>query len=356
MSPQTGDAPAVKPPSETDPEADPAADREADPAASDPATAEPADSDLVHSEPAVFGDPAASEEPRTFADLRQHLIKSKAGIAGVIITGLFALSAIVGPWFPFIGDPAKQSLPDRLKPPVGWGGAWAHPLGTDQLGRDLLARLIDGARISLLVGLAAVGLAALIGTVLGLVGGYFGGRIDNAISSMADVQMAFPGVLAGLIFVTVFGPSAWVVIVVITMSGWMVFTRVVRNLVFTLRESLFVEASEMSGAGSPRIMRRHLLPNLVGSFITLFVLELAAAILSESAFAFLGFGVQPPQSSWGLMIAEGRNYITNAWWVVTFPGMAIAIAVLGVNMLSLWLQSFNDVAEREEIILDRPGL
>ena len=348
MSPQTGDAPAVKPLSETD-------------LAADPATDEPAESEITESEPAEsetadFGGFAESEEPRTFADLRQHLAKSKAGIAGVIITGLFALTAIVGPWVPFIADPAKQSLPDRLKPPVGWGGTWAHPLGTDQLGRDLLARLIDGARISLLVGLAAVGLAALIGTLLGLVAGYFGGWADTAISSVADVQMAFPGVLAGLIFVIVFGPSVWVVIVVITMSGWMVFTRVARNLVFTLRSSLFVEASEMSGAGSPRIMRRHLLPNLVGSFITLIVLELAAAILSESAFSFLGFGVQPPQSSWGLMIEQGRNYITGAWWVVTFAGMAIAIAVLGVNLLSLWLQSFNDVAEREQIILDRPDV
>lgn len=352
MSPQTGDAPAVKPPSETD-HTD---DHEADPAASDPAEAETADSDLVDSETADFSGFGESEEPRTFADLRQHLLKSKAGIAGVIITGLFALTAIVGPWFPFIADPAQQSLPDRLKPPVGWGGTWAHPLGTDQLGRDLLARLIDGARVSLLVGLAAVGLAALIGTLLGLAAGYFGGWVDTAISSVADVQMAFPGVLAGLIFVIVFGPSVWVVIVVITMSGWMVFTRVTRNLVFTLRTSLFVEASEMSGAGSSRIMRRHLLPNLLGSFITLIVLELAAAILSESAFSFLGFGVQPPQSSWGLMIEQGRDYITGAWWVVTFAGMAIAIAVLGVNLLSLWLQSFNDVAEREEIILDRPDM
>ena len=350
MSPQTGDAPAVKPLSETDLAADPA-----DPAASELAESEPG-AELAESEIADFGGLAESEEPRTFADLRQHLAKSKAGIAGVIITGLFALTAIVGPWVPFIADPAKQSLPDRLKPPVGWGGTWAHPLGTDQLGRDLLARLIDGARISLLVGLAAVGLAALIGTLLGLVAGYFGGWADTAISSVADVQMAFPGVLAGLIFVIVFGPSVWVVIVVITMSGWMVFTRVARNLVFTLRSSLFVEASEMSGARSPRIMRRHLLPNLVGSFITLIVLELAAAILSESAFSFLGFGVQPPQSSWGLMIEQGRNYITGAWWVVTFAGMAIAIAVLGVNLLSLWLQSFNDVAEREQIILDRPDM
>ena len=289
------------------------------------------------------------------ADLRSHLRKSKAGISGIIICTLFALVAIVGPWLPFISDPAKQSLPDKLTPPLGWGGTWSHPLGTDQLGRDILARLMDGARISLLVSLAAVIIAAILGTALGLIAGYIGGRIDTLIISAADVQMAFPGVLAGLILVAAFGPSVWLVIIVIAISSWMVFTRVGRGLVFTLKTSLFVEASELAGASSRRIMWRHLLPNLVSSLITLCVLELAAAILSESAFAFLGFGVQPPRSSWGLMIQEGRNYITDGWWIVTFAGMAIAIVVLGVNLLSLWLQSFNDVAEREQIILERPG-
>ena len=296
-----------------------------------------------------------AEDANVLADLRSHLRKSKAGISGIIVCTLFALVAIVGPWLPFISDPAKQSLPDKLTPPVGWGGTWSHPLGTDQLGRDILARLIDGARISLLVSLAAVVIAAILGTALGLIAGYIGGRIDTLIISAADVQMAFPGVLAGLILVAAFGPSVWLVIIVIAISSWMVFTRVGRGLVFTLKTSLFVEASELAGASSRRIMWRHLLPNLVSSLITLSVLELAAAILSESAFAFLGFGVQPPRSSWGLMIQEGRNYITDGWWIVTFAGMAIAIVVLGVNLLSLWLQSFNDVAEREQIILERPG-
>ena len=298
---------------------------------------------------------APPEGVTVLADLRSHLRKSKAGISGIIICSLFALVAIVGPWLPFLPDPAKQSLPDKLTPPVGWGGTWTHPLGTDQLGRDILARLIDGARISLLVGLAAVVIAAILGTALGLIAGYVGGRIDTLIISAADVQMAFPGVLAGLILVAAFGPSVWLVIIVIAISSWMVFTRVGRSLVLTLKTSLFVEASELSGAPSSRVMWRHLLPNLVSSLITLCVLELAAAILSESAFAFLGFGVQPPRSSWGLMIQQGRNYITDGWWIVTFAGLAISIVVLGVNLLSLWLQSFNDVAEREQIILERPG-
>ena len=300
-------------------------------------------------------DAVPPEGVTVLADLRSHLRKSKAGISGIFICSLFALVAIVGPWLPFIKDPAKQSLPDKLTPPVGWGGTWTHPLGTDQLGRDILARLIDGARISLLVGLAAVVIAAILGTALGLIAGYVGGRIDTLIISAADVQMAFPGVLAGLILVAAFGPSVWLVIVVIAISSWMVFTRVGRSLVLTLKTSLFVEASELSGAPSTRVMWRHLLPNLVSSLITLCVLELAAAILSESAFAFLGFGVQPPRSSWGLMIQQGRNYITDGWWIVTFAGLAISIVVLGVNLLSLWLQSFNDVAEREQIILERPG-
>ena len=300
-------------------------------------------------------DAVLPEGASLLADLKSHLRKSKAGIAGIIITSAFALVAVVGPWLPFLHDPTQQSLPDKLTPPVGWGGTWSHPLGTDQLGRDILARLIDGARISLIVALAAVFLAAVLGTTLGLIAGYAGGRIDTLIISAADVQMAFPGVLAGLILVAAFGPSVWLVILVIGMSSWMVFTRVGRGLVFTLKTSLFVEASELVGSPARRIMWRHLLPNLVSSLITLSVLELAAAILSESAFAFLGFGVQPPRSSWGLMIQQGRNYITDGWWIVTFAGMAIAIVVLGVNLLSLWLQSFNDVAEREQIILERPG-
>ena len=300
-------------------------------------------------------DAAPPEGVTVLADLRSHLRKSKAGMSGIAICSLFALVAIAGPWLPFLPDPAKQSLPDKLTPPVGWGGTWAHPLGTDQLGRDILARLIDGARISLLVSVAAVIIAAILGTALGLIAGYIGGRIDTLIISAADVQMAFPGVLAGLILVAAFGPSVWLVIIVIAISSWMVFTRVGRGLVFTLKTSLFVEASELAGASSRRVMWRHLLPNLVSSLITLSVLELAAAILSESAFAFLGFGVQPPRSSWGLMIQQGRNYITDGWWIVTFAGLAISIVVLGVNLLSLWLQSFNDVAEREQIILERPG-
>jgi peptide/nickel transport system permease protein len=218
-----------------------------------------------------------------------------------------------------------------------------------------LARVIDGARVSLLVGIVSVAIALVIGVALGLAAGYIGGWIDNTVMAIADVQMAFPGVLAGLVLVAAFGPSVWIVIAVIAVSGWMVFTRVTRNLVLTLKTSLFVEASELSGAGATRVMARHLLPNLTSSIITLGVLEMAAAILSEAVFSFLGFGVQPPRSSWGLMIQQGKDYIVDAWWIVTFAGSAIALAVLGVNLLSLWLQSFNDVAEREQVILERPG-
>ena len=228
------------------------------------------------------GEAGAAEGATVLADLRSHLRKSKAGISGIAICSLFALVAVVGPWLPFLPDPAQQSLPEKLTPPVGWGGTWSHPLGTDQLGRDILARLIDGARISLLVSVAAVIIAAILGTALGLIAGYIGGRIDTLIISAADVQMAFPGVLAGLILVAAFGPSVWLVIIVIAISSWMVFTRVGRGLVFTLKTSLFVEASELAGASSRRVMWRHLLPNLVSSLITLSVLELAAAILSAA--------------------------------------------------------------------------
>ena len=252
-------------------------------------------------------------------------------------------------------DPTKQSLPDKLTPPIGWGGTWSHPLGTDQLGRDILARLIDGARISLLVSVVAVLIAAILGTALGLIAGYIGGRIDTLIVSAADVQMAFPGVLAGLILVAAFGPSVWLVIIVIAISGWMVFTRVGRSLVFTLKTSLFVEASELAGGAGAA---DHVAAPAAQSDQLADHPERAGAGRGHP----VGVGVRLPgvrgaaaRSSWGLMIQQGKGYIDNGWWIVTFAGMAIAIVVLGVNLLSLWLQSFNDVAEREQIILERPG-
>ena len=285
----------------------------------------------------------------------QHLKRSKVGIAGFIITGGFILTAIFGPMLPFLPDPAQQDLEGRLAPPVFSGGTWEHVLGTDQLGRDLLARIVEGARVSLFVGLSAVAISAIIGITLGLIAGYRGGLIDNVITSIADIQIAFPGVLAGLVLVTAFGPGVWLVIIVIAMSGWMVFTRVTRGFVFSIKSSLYVEAGELSGARSARIIRVHLLPNLYSSLVTLAVLEFAAAVLSESAFSFLGFGVQPPGTSWGLIIAQGRDYITNAWWIVTFAGCAIALAVLGTNLIALWLQSFGDVSGRERTLLETPA-
>lgn len=297
-----------------------------------------------------------TSEPRVFSDLRRHFRNSRVGIAGLAITSGFVIIGILGPWIPFLKDPTEQDLSSRLVPPVGFGGTWSHPLGTDQLGRDLLARVVESAQVSLLVGIVAVTIAMALGVVLGLIAGYFGGWTDSAITSIADIHLAFPGILIGLVLFAAFGPSVWIVIAVISLTGWMVFTRVTRNLVLTLKATLFVEAAELNGSTVSRIMLHHLLPNLTNSIITLSVLELAAAILSESVFSFLGFGVQPPQSSWGLMIQQGKDYIVNAWWIVTFSGLAIALTVLGISLLSLWLQSFNDLAEREQVILELPGL
>ena len=195
---------------------------------------------------------AASVELPRRKEVWRHLKRSKVGIAGCIITGGFILTAIFGPMLPFIPNPSQQDLEARLTPPVLWGGTWEHVLGTDQLGRDLLARIIEGARVSLLVGLSAVALSAIIGVTLGLIAGYKSGLLDTVITSVADIQIAFPGVLAGLILVTAFGPGVGLVIIVIAMSGWMVFTRVTRGFVFSLKTSLFVEAGELTGAKSAR--------------------------------------------------------------------------------------------------------
>ena len=284
-------------------------------------------------------------------NLLRHLRTSKLGIIGVVMTFGFVCTALFGPYLPFVRNQPSQALRDRLQPPLLWGGSWHHPLGTDQLGRDLLARLIEAGRVSVFVGASAVALSALVGVTLGLIAGYRGGWFDSLLMGLSDVQIAIPGVLLGIMLVAAFGASVRTVVLIIFLSGWVVFARVTRGQVLTLKTQLFVEAGELSGSKPSRMMRVHLLPNLWSSLLTLAVLEFSAAILTESAFSFLGFGVKPPQSSWGLIIAQGRTYVTNGWWIVTFGGMAIAVAVFGTNLVALWLQSYGHVAEREQILL-----
>jgi ABC-type dipeptide/oligopeptide/nickel transport system permease subunit len=246
-------------------------------------------------------------------------------------------------------DPAAQDLANRLAPPA-WSaeGSSRHLLGTDQLGRDILSRIIYGSRISLLVGAAVVAMAGGVGTVVGLFAGYYGGRVDNILMRLVDLQTAFPGLLVALTIITMVGPSVRNIIIVLSINGWMVYARMIRGTTLGLRNSLFVDAARSIGAGNRRIIFLHMLPNLASPLITLGTLELARIILAEAVLSFLGMGIQPPASSWGLMIGEGRDYITVAWWLVTFPGVAIALSVLSVNLVATWLRAITDPLQRQK--------
>jgi peptide/nickel transport system permease protein len=246
-------------------------------------------------------------------------------------------------------DPTAQSLADRLVPPF-WleGGSTAHVLGTDNLGRDVLSRVIYGSRVSLAVGLGVVLIAGSVGTVLGMMAGYKGGKTDTVIMRWLDTQLAFPGLLLYLVILSVIQPSLMVLIIVLPINAWMVFAMLVRGVVLSAKQMPYVEAADIVGARPRRIIFRHILPNLAAPLLTLAVLEFASAILAEAALSFLGLGIQPPAISWGLDVSTGRDYVFNAWWLVTFPGLAIALTVLGANLFASWLRIVADPHEREK--------
>jgi peptide/nickel transport system permease protein len=231
-------------------------------------------------------------------------------------------------------DPARQSLLRRFTPPL-WekGGNATYPLGTDQVGRDILSRLIHGARISLLVGVAAVVVSLAVGVSLGLLSGFVGGKVDTVIMTLVDITLSFPQILLALAFVAALGPSLITIIVVLGLTGWERYARVVRAEVLVLREKDFVEAARAMGAGTMRTLLRHVLPNTFSSIIVLSTLQVAQAILQEAALSFLGVGSGSAYPTWGQMIALGRDFVSVAWWLPTFPGLAILLTVLAINLV-----------------------
>ena len=244
--------------------------------------------------------------------------------SALVVVALVLLTALAAPLLsPF--DPLAQELGEqRLKPP-GWRDAAGsvHPLGTDHLGRDVLARVMFGARPALLVGFAAVVISGMLGLAAGLVSGYFGGRVDDVLMRLADIQLAFPFILLAIAVIGVLGPSLATIIMVIGVSSWVVYARIVRGAVFSLREREFVQAALALGSGDGRVLLRHVLPNVLTPWLVVATLDMARVIVIESALSFLGLGVQPPDPTWGGMLADGRVYITTAWWLATFPGLAI---------------------------------
>ena len=261
------------------------------------------------------------------------------GITVLLLMGSAALAAPqIAPW-----DPGRQMLTKRLRPPAWQArGLWEHPLGTDHLGRDILSRIVHGGRISLGVGLSAVTLSCLIGVSLGLVAGFYGGRADALIMRVVDVFLAIPYILLAMGVVFALGPSLLNVILVMAVTRWVQFARVVRADVLSIREREFVSGARARGNRSGRLLLRHVLPNALTPIIVVATLELAFMIIYESALSFLGLGVQPPTPTWGWMLADGRNYLATAWWLATLPGLAIMLTVLAVNLLGDWLRDTLD--------------
>ena len=256
-----------------------------------------------------------------------------SALLGTLILVIVAGAALAAPWVA-PHDPAKQSLLRRFTPPVWQAGGNAHyPLGTDQVGRDVLSRIVHGARVSLLVGVCAVVVSVLVGVTAGLVSGFMGGKVDTVIGTIVDVNLSFPQILLALGFVAALGPSLVTIIVVLGFTGWERYVRVVRGEVLALREKEFVEAARAIGVGRPRIIFRHILPNVVSSIVVLSTLQVAQAILAEAAMSFLGVGSGRAYPTWGQMISLGRDFVTVAWWLPTLPGLAILVTVLAINLV-----------------------
>ncbi|RDE08880.1 ABC transporter permease [Pelagibacterium lacus] len=277
-----------------------------------------------------------------------ELWHDKAGFVGFVVILLIVAMALLAPWIA-PHDPAAQNVIARLRPPA-WlpNGDWNHIFGTDHLGRDVLSRVIWGARSTLLIGASVVLFSGTIGVIVGLCAGYAGGRVDSVLMRIVDIQVSFPGILMILLIVSVLGPSTLTMIIVLSITNWMIYARQVRSIVMSVRQVPYVEAAEVMGCPPRRIIFRHILPNLITPLLTVGILEFTNIVLAEAAVSFLGLGVQPPATSWGLDVASGRDYIFMAWWLITFPGLGIVLTVLSINLFANWVRVTTDPQEREK--------
>jgi len=260
-------------------------------------------------------------------------------------TALIVLFVVFAVFAPLLApyDPTRIALPQKLTPPVIFqGGNPAYLLGTDSLGRDVLSRLIWGARVSLAVSASVVVVSSAVGLLMGLAAGYIGGRVDSFLMRFADGSIAFPGILIALLFAISLGPGVWTVIVSLSVLGWASYARIVRGEVLRLRNLEFVIGARVVGCSPARIMATHLLPNVLDAWVVLMTLQIGLVVLSEATLGFLGAGVPPPTPSWGSLVSDGRNFVDTAWWISFFPGVAIMLLVLCVNYLGDWLRDTLD--------------
>lgn len=268
-------------------------------------------------------------------------------VFAAILLVILVLPAVFAPWLA-PHDPLEGRLAQKLKPPV-WlaGGSWEYPLGTDPLGRDLLSRLIFGARVSLSVSLVAILIGGVVGTVLGLVAGYFGGWTDALIMRVVDIAFSLPTILLALVLAVVIGSSFRTVIVIVALLLWARYARQVRGEVLSVRERDFVAQARITGCSHLRIIFGHILPNVANTLIVLATLQVGYVILLEGTLSFLGVGIPPPTPAWGLMVATGRSLIVSAWWVSFFPGLAILLTVVTLNLIGDWLRDRLDPRLRQ---------
>lgn len=292
----------------------------------------------------------AREARVTSGDLLRALFRDPVTLLAVLFLLCLITAAVFAHWVaPF--DPLLPNIFSGRKPPLSEvtgpdGAAQFHLLGTDALGRDMLTRLLYGARASLAVGLISVVVSGVIGTALGLMAGYYGGRIESVIMRTADAFMAVPSLLIALFVLFLIGGGLLNMVIIFALVRWVVYTRLARGITLTYRQSSFVEAARSIGASDARVVFRHILPNMMSPLLVLATLEIALLILAEAGLSFLGFGLQPPEPSWGLMIARGREYIREAWWMITFPGLAIFLTTLSLNLLANWLRTVTDPVQR----------
>lgn len=278
-------------------------------------------------------------QARTFGRL---LVRDQAGVIGLLLFLLVVFAAIFAPWLA-PHDPLDQDLKASKLPPA-WmvNGDWSHPLGSDPLGRDLFSRILYGSRVSLQVGFFGVLIAGGLGLVIGLFSGFVGGRTDRAIMTVVNIVLALPYLLFVVFIAGVLGRSLLNVILIFGITDAPIFVRVVRGEVLRLRRSVYVEAAQSTGVPQGRILFQHILPNLIGPFLTVATFEMSAMILYEAGLGFLGLSVPPDVPSWGNMLEAGRQHLQRYWWIATFPGLAIMVSSLGMNLLGDWLRDALD--------------